>query len=86
MDKQDALKVLIFIEKLYPLIMIKSETVVSWLKDCKSIDYDEVMTLLRLHKKTSPYPPTMKELAKTRLSEVIRDGEDWLSEYSIRNS
>lgn len=86
MEKEEALKVLVLIERIYPLIIIKSETVLRWLEISNKVEYQGVMSTLHIHMKINPYPPTMRQLAKSQLSVDELDSEGWLSEYSVRNS
>lgn len=82
MTKLEALKVLNLIEKVYPLITLKSETILMWMAKCESMDYSKVLNNLAVHIRSNPFPPAVKEI----LGKSSNDGIhfEWLEEYSIR--
>lgn len=82
MTKIDTFKILNLIEKVYPLVTLKSETVLEWMTNSGSMDYSFVLKKLDLHMRTSPYPPTLKEI----IANSIYEGTyfEWLEEYSLR--
>ncbi|WP_213367754.1 hypothetical protein [Mesobacillus boroniphilus] len=82
MTKIDTYKVLNLIEKVYPLVTLKSETILSWMAKCESMDYSIVLKKLALHMRTNPYPPTLKEIIATSSNEGAYF--EWLDEYSLR--
>jgi hypothetical protein len=82
MTKIEAFKVLNLIEKIYPLVILKSETILIWMAKSESMDYSKVLSKLAVHMRHSPYPPTLNNL-------IGQSGNEctyflWLEEYSIR--
>lgn len=63
MRKDEALKLLCLIEAVYPLIIIKSETVTKWLTLCDVLDYNGVLFNLHVHIQKMPYPPRLYDIA-----------------------
>ncbi|MBT2692507.1 hypothetical protein [Bacillus sp. ISL-55] len=82
MTKIEALKVLNLIEKVYPLVTLKSETILMWMTKCESMDYSKVLNKLTLHIRSNPYPPVAQEILGKSCNEGIYF--EWLDEYSIR--
>ncbi|WP_102262941.1 hypothetical protein [Mesobacillus jeotgali] len=82
MTKVEAFRVLNLIEKVYPLVTLKSETILMWMAQCRSMDYRKVLNKLAVHIRINPYPPTVEEI----LGRVCNQGIyfEWLEEYSIR--
>ncbi|WP_041965359.1 replicative helicase loader/inhibitor [Mesobacillus selenatarsenatis] len=82
MTKIEALKVLNLIENCYPLVTLKSETILMWMAKCESLDYSKVLNKLAIHIRSNPYPPTVQEI----LERSCNEGKyfEWLEEYSIR--
>lgn len=82
MTKLDAFKLLNLIERVYPLVIIKGDTVQRWMASCEMMDYGLVFKKLALHMRENPYPPTLEEIL------VSSCGNDnyfnWTDEYSIR--
>ncbi|MBT2661307.1 hypothetical protein [Bacillus sp. ISL-45] len=82
MTKEDTLKILYLIESVYPLVTIKSETVLRWMAKCESMDYSILLENLALHMRKQPYPPTLNGLIANANNEVTK--LEWLNEYSFR--
>jgi hypothetical protein len=82
MTKEDTLKILNLIENVYPLVTMKSETVLRWMAQCESMDYSLLLKNLALHMRKQPYPPALNELLANANNEVTKF--HWLDEYSIR--
>ncbi|MBT2683464.1 hypothetical protein [Bacillus sp. ISL-37] len=82
MTKTDTFKVLNLIEKVYPLVTLKSETIILWLARCESMDYTMVLNKLAVHIRRNPFPPTVQEILGKSCNEGIYF--EWLEEYSIR--
>lgn len=82
MTKIDTFKILNLIEKVYPLVTLKSETVLKWMANSGSMDYSIVLKKLAFHMRANPYPPTLKEI----IANSINEGTyfEWLDEYSLR--
>ena len=82
MTKIEAFRVLNLIEKVYPLVILKSETIIMCMAKCESMDYCKVLNKLAVHIRSNPYPPTAEEI----LGRVCNQGIyfEWLEEYSIR--
>lgn len=100
MKKDEALNLLCLIEAVYPLIIIKSETVTRWLTLCELLDYNGVMAKLHGHIQKMPYPPRLYDIAIfnnaegechdlrqtwTEESEFEAQFVPWQKEYFIRN-
>ncbi|MEH7886965.1 hypothetical protein V7654_21930 [Bacillus sp. JJ1609] len=100
MTKEEALNLLCLIEAVYPLIIIKSETVTRWISHCELLDYNGVLAKLHAHIQKTPYPPRLDEIAVFSDSESkfpnhmqtwIEESEfnaqfvAWQKEYFIRN-
>jgi hypothetical protein len=82
MTKLDTFKLLNLIERVYPHVILKSETVQRWMASCEMMDYGLVLKKLALHMRENPYPPTLEEiLAKSSGNGIYLD---WMDEYSIR--
>ncbi|OIK15696.1 hypothetical protein BIV60_08040 [Bacillus sp. MUM 116] len=77
MNKQEALKILILIESIYKGYLTKNETVTFWLKFSPELDWTIVMTKLKRHIRTNPYPPTISDLTE----ETVNRPFHWLQEY-----
>ncbi|MFT9597770.1 hypothetical protein [Mesobacillus sp.] len=82
MTKIEAIKILNLIEKLYPLVTFKSETIIMWLAKCEAMDYSKVLKKLAVHIRSNPYPPTIQEILGKSCNRGIYF--EWLEEYSIR--
>lgn len=82
MTKIEALKVLNLIENVYPLVTLKSETILMWMAKCESMDYSKVLNKLAVHIRSNPFPPTVQEILGKSCKEGIYF--EWLEEYSIR--
>lgn len=82
MTKTDTLKILNLIEKVYPLVTLKSETILRWMVKCGSMDYSIVIKKLALHMRDNPYPPTLKEIVGNSSDEGAYF--EWLDEYTLR--
>jgi hypothetical protein len=82
MTKLDTIKILNLIEKVYPSVTFKSETILNWLTKCESMDYSMVLRKIALHMRDNPYPPTLKGM----IGKSCLEGTyfEWLDEYSIR--
>ncbi|WLR57016.1 hypothetical protein LC048_09165 [Mesobacillus subterraneus] len=82
MTKVEAFKILNLIEKVYPLVTLKSETILMWLANCESVDYGKVLNKLAVHIRSNPFPPTVQEI----LAKPCNEGKyiEWEEEYSIR--
>jgi hypothetical protein len=82
MTKLDSFNILNLIEKAYPLVTLKSETILAWMSKSESMEYNEVLKNVAQHIRMKPYPPTLKEITKAN-----NDGTShgWLDEYSIRH-
>ena len=83
MTKLDAFKLLNLIERVYPLVIIKGDTVQRWMASCEMMDYGLVLKKLVLHMREKPYPPTFDEI----LINSSGNGSYfvWMDEYSIRD-
>ncbi|MBT2680934.1 hypothetical protein J7E38_18240 [Bacillus sp. ISL-35] len=83
MTKEEALKLMALIEYIYPVVTVKSESILIWMSICVSLKYSFTFENLVKHIRGNPYPPTLTELidgtGKNRLS------FDWLKEYSIKD-
>ncbi|MED3561881.1 hypothetical protein [Bacillus xiapuensis] len=77
MTKKEALKILVLIESIYKGYLIKNETVTFWLKFSPELDWTRVMTKLKRHIRTNPYPPTISDLTE----ETVNRPFHWLQEY-----
>ncbi|UYZ20115.1 hypothetical protein [Mesobacillus jeotgali] len=82
MTKEDTLKILNLIENVYPLVTMKSETVLRWMVQCESMDYSLLLKNLALHMRKQPYPPVLNELLENANNEGAN--LEWLDEYSFR--
>lgn len=82
MTKDDTLKILHLIEKVYPLVTMKSETVLKWMARCESMDYSIFFKKLSVHLRKQPYPPTLEELIGKSNNEG--GNLEWLAEYSLK--
>lgn len=82
MTKEDTLKIMILIENVYPLVSMKSETVLKWMAQCESLDYSLLLKNLALHMRKQPYPPALNELLENANNEGTNF--EWLEEYSFR--
>lgn len=100
MRKDEAFNLLCLIEAVYPLIIIKSETVTRWLTLSEMLDYNGVLAKLHAHIQNMPYPPRLfdiaifnnaegecQDLMKIWIEESKSDEQcvPWLLEYFIRN-
>lgn len=63
MRKKEAIRLLCLIEHVYPVIIIKSESVTRWLNLCEHLNYNAVFARLEAHIRKSPYPPRLNDLA-----------------------
>ena len=75
MRKEEAIRLLCLIEHVYPVIIIKSETVTRWLNLCEHLHYNKVLVRLQAHFRKSPYPPGLNDLA------ILSDPESELPHY-----
>lgn len=93
MMKEEAIRLLCLIEHVYPVIIIKSETVTRWLHLCEHLHYNKALAKLHSHIRMSPYPPRLNDFAilsdpESALPHYL---EDWLMtgggepEFMIRN-
>ena len=82
MTKEDTLKILNLIERVYPLVTMKSETVLRWMSHCESMDCSILLKKLALHVRKLPYPPTLEELIGK--SNNQGSNSEWMAEYSLR--
>jgi hypothetical protein len=80
MRKEEAIRILCLIEHVYPVIMIKSETVTRWLNLCEHLDYNKVLARLQAHIRKSPYPPGLNDLAilSDPESELPQSFQEWV--------
>jgi hypothetical protein len=63
MTKEEVVKLLILIESVYSNCVLKDETVQQWFQFCSEIDYEKVMTKLKIHIRKSPFPPAIADIA-----------------------
>ena len=63
MTKEEAVKLLILIESVYPNCIFKDETVQQWFQFCSEMDYEKVMAKVKNHIRKSPFPPAIAEIA-----------------------
>jgi hypothetical protein len=82
MTKLDTIKILNLIEKVYPSVTFKSETILNWLAKCGSMDYSMVLRKIALHMRDNPYPPTLLGMIGESCKGTYFE---WLDEYSIRS-
>ena len=64
MTKQEVMKLLTLIGTIYPTFLTKDEAILLWFGCCQAMVYEKVMKRLLNHIKTSPYPPTLAEIAE----------------------
>jgi hypothetical protein len=62
MKKQEAFKILVLIESVYPHFKFKNETVLIWFQLCENFNFNLVTKKLSIHFRSSPYPPLMEEV------------------------
>ncbi|MDR7000300.1 replicative helicase loader/inhibitor [Neobacillus niacini] len=77
MTKQEALKILVLIESVYKGYISKNETVTFWFNYCSELDFPMVMSKLKMHIRTNPYPPTIADLTDKPEDKRF----PWLHEY-----
>lgn len=63
MTKEEAVKLLILIESVYPNCVFKDETVQQWFQFCSEMDYEKVMTKVKIHIRKCPFPPAIADIA-----------------------
>jgi hypothetical protein len=63
MTKEEVVKLLIFIESVYPNFIFKDETVQQWFQFCSEMDYEKVMAKVKNHIRKSPFPPAIADIA-----------------------
>ncbi|MED1467451.1 hypothetical protein [Bacillus salipaludis] len=77
MTKQEALKIIVLIESVYKGFMTKNETITFWFNYCPELNFTKVMTKLKRHIRTNPYPPTISDLTEETENKPFQ----WLHEY-----
>lgn len=83
MTKEETFKILVLIERLYPVVTVNSETVLIWMSHCVSLDFNLTLENLFKHKKQNPFPPTLAQVSGSTGND--RKSLEWTVEYSIRN-
>jgi hypothetical protein len=81
--KEESLKLLALIEYIYPVVIVKSETILALMSICDSLKYNFTVDNLVKHIKVSPYPPTLTEMIDGAGKD--RTSVGWMKEYSIRD-
>lgn len=81
MTKQEAYKLIVLIERVYPLFVAKNETVQQWFSVCVELDYEYVLGRIHEHIRISPYPPAIVDI----LSKEWRSN-NWMNEYRLKLS
>ncbi|WP_144480728.1 hypothetical protein [Cytobacillus oceanisediminis] len=81
--KEESLKLLALIEYIYPVVTVKSETILAWMSICDSLKYNFTFENLVKHIRVNPYPPTLTEMIDGTGNDRTSFG--WVKEYSIRD-
>ncbi len=82
MTKEETFKILVLIERLYPVVTVNSETVLNWMSHCVSLEFNLTFENLFKHKKQNPYPPTLAQVIGSTGND--RKSLDWMVEYTIK--
>jgi hypothetical protein len=80
MTKQEAFRLLVLIETVYPYCIAKEESVINWFRHCSEMDYHYVWERLMEHIRKFPYPPSMNKLVEGNKHEE----DTWIYEYAPR--
>ncbi|MCM3569505.1 replicative helicase loader/inhibitor [Neobacillus mesonae] len=81
MKKKEVINLLTLIESAYPHCVTKDETVRCWFNFCSDIDYEKVLSQLKVHIRSSPFPPTIMDIAVfTSENDVPSDLQIWIKE------
>lgn len=85
MTKEEALNLLCLIEAVYPLIIIRSETVTRWISHCDLLDYNGVLAKLHAHIQKTPYPPMLNDVTvfSDSQSECPNHMQTWMEERNF---
>lgn len=81
--KEESLKLLALIEHIYPMVTVKSETIILWMSICVSLNYSFTLKNLVKHIRVNPYPPTLTEMIDGTGKDRTSFG--WMKEYSTRD-
>ena len=99
LTKDEVVKLLTLIERVYKVVVVKEETIIHWFDYCQYIDGKEVTERLMTHISKSPYPPNFRDIAVFRkhaiqspdslkiwIKEERESGNKvaWREEYTIR--
>jgi hypothetical protein len=97
--KEEVVKLLTMIEKVYQIVVVKDETISKWLKYCDFMEAEKVNLKFHKHIRNSPYPPQLRQLAEFSIFgvevpsqlKIFMDDQvppmgnfSWMDEYAIR--
>ena len=75
MNQAETTRILRLVRTTWPEIPLSEETIMAWSWAFEDMSYDDVAAALKVHLRTSPFPPKPADLRKT-IAEAVA-GEPW---------